>query len=144
MRLRVGKHRVSIARIYAVITLALIPACAAQIERPKIVLTSTSHAPQVAPLKPVPFPIYHPAIEFDHPYKGELTIVTAQSAEDLQKACRNLPAALGCSERWATRCTITLAPDSIIKAYGWTKEAVIRHETAHCNGWHVDHRGWRR
>ena len=80
--------------IYAVITLALIPACA-QIERPKIVLTSTSHAPQVAPLKPVPFPIYHPAIEFDHPYKGELTIVTAQSAEDLQKACRNYRPLLG-------------------------------------------------
>lgn len=117
-----------------------------------LALPAGAAAQQVAAIKPAaikptdikPFPIYYPAPEFDHPYKGELTIVTAQSAEELQKACRNVPAALGCSERWPTKCLITLAPDSIIKAHGWTMEAVIRHETAHCNGWHVDHRGWRR
>ena len=119
--------------ILPVITLAL-----------KIALASPPQ--QVATVKPAPikpFPIYYPPAEFDRPYGGELTIVTAQSAAEVQKACRDVPAVLGCSERFATRCTITLAPDSVLKAVGWTREAIIRHETAHCNGWHADHRGWR-
>ena len=83
-----------------------------------LALPAGAAAQQVAAIKPAaikptdikPFPIYYPAPEFDHPYKGELTIVTAQSAEELQKACRNVPAALGCSNDGRPNASLPLPP----------------------------------
>jgi hypothetical protein len=33
--------------------------------------------------------------------------------------------------------------EKTIEAGGWTKELLLRHETAHCNGWPGDHPGKR-
>ena len=112
-----------------------------------IALTSGSWAQQVAAIKPTavePFPIYYPAVEFDRPHLGTLMMTIAKDAADLLTACgEDSKAALGCSMRFPKWCLIILAPDDVIKSYGWTSQAVIRHEMAHCNGWPADHRGWR-
>jgi hypothetical protein len=108
-------------------------------------LTFPSQAKQVAAIKPPaikPLPIYYPPAEFDRPYTKTLTIIDAKDADEVKKARGNVPATMGCSLRWADRCTIVLAPESIMKSYGWTEEHVLRHGIAHCNGWHGDHRGW--
>ena len=113
-----------------------------------LAVATVSFAQQAAAVKPAkiePFPIFYPPVEFDHRYSGTLVTTVAKSAEEVGQECSIVLEALGCSIRAAMGgCWIILAPEDIIKAHGWTREAVIRHEVAHCNGWHADHRGWRR
>jgi hypothetical protein len=88
-----------------------------------------------------------PPPEFDHPYKGDLTIVDALDQKQVRAKCPSakftLGVALGCAHRGATYCWIYLAPKVDMKAAGFPRDLILRHEIAHCNGWPGDHRGAR-
>jgi hypothetical protein len=84
---------------------------------------------------------YLPPEEFDHEYKGELKIVRG-TEQDLRKACPNTfkPGnhAIGCTYRFlgGASCTIYIVNDNVLQSINWDIEIVLRHERAHCNGWH--------
>jgi hypothetical protein len=84
--------------------------------------------------------------EYDHQYDGELVIVDANQ-QLVRDKCPNakytLGVALGCAHRGATYCWIYLAPKVDMKAAGFPRDLILRHEIAHCNGWPGDHRGAR-
>jgi hypothetical protein len=88
-----------------------------------------------------------PPVEYDHPYTGELTLRRAKSQAEIRSICPtvsfNLGVATACSIRRANSCMIAMAPDDEIRKTGMTPEIVLRHETAHCNGWGPDHKGAR-
>ena len=91
--------------------------------------------------------------EYDHPYTGigigKLEIVYARAKTKCvgcAPAARSPRAgAFGCAHSEYTGyrggCRIIVAPEADMKAVGLWTELVIRHETAHCNGWPGDHRG---
>lgn len=85
-----------------------------------------------------------PPAEYDHAYPGELIVVQSEAAV---KRCPEGPFAfkpvLGCSFRREDRCLVILAPDDMIRRYGWTTAIVKRHEIGHCNGWPANHPGAR-
>jgi hypothetical protein len=88
-----------------------------------------------------------PPKDFDHPYRapGKVIVVPARDQDHVRELCPKAVfpgAALGCAKLTSTwDCQIVLADDSVIKAAGFPPELVRRHEIAHCNGWHADHRG---
>jgi hypothetical protein len=96
---------------------------------------------------PKPKPTILPPVEFDYPYTGKhLTIETVATREELKPICGNAFTkwTLACAFSYGnTFCRIVIVEESIIKAYGWTKELVMRHEMGHCNGWPKDHPGER-
>ena len=112
-----------------------------------ITATGMSHAappPDVvtgAGIKPLA--LFYPPKEFDHPYAGTLIITPAVNIEEVHRYCLPTPAALGCARIGRDTCEVIVAPEIQLKAFGWTTADVIRHETAHCNGWPGDHRGRR-
>lgn len=87
-----------------------------------------------------------PPARYDHPYPGRLTIHKIPQPQ-LKAACNALftrhdvpDKAIGdmrgCSAQRANRCEI-IAVDRTYK--GATPQAVVRHETGHCNGWPSNH-----
>jgi hypothetical protein len=84
---------------------------------------------------------YLPPQEFDHEYKGELTIRRG-TQDDLRAACPNTfkPGnyAIGCTYRQlgGASCLIYIVNDNVLQSINWDIEIVLRHERAHCNGWH--------
>src|SRR5262245_2686609 len=84
---------------------------------------------------------YLPPEEFDHEFKGELKVVRGTQAQ-LREACPgtfNLGwNAIGCAipSLGGTVCTIYILNDQGLQSIGWEGEVVLRHERAHCNGWH--------
>ena len=87
-----------------------------------------------------------PPKEFDRPYSGDLTVVTAHSQDELKEFCGSAykpGLTLGCARPGHTSCRIIMAPEQIIIAGGWTKALMLRHEIGHCNGWGADHAGQR-
>jgi hypothetical protein len=88
-----------------------------------------------------------PPKEFDHPFTmaGKVIVVTARDQNHVRELCPGTKftgAALGCARLTPTwDCKIVVAADDVIKAAGFPPELVKRHEIAHCNGWHADHRG---
>src|SRR5262249_55344371 len=86
---------------------------------------------------------YLPPEEFDYEYKGELTIKRG-TQDELRKACPNTfrpnASAIGCTSRSfaGAACVIWIVNDQTLQAIGWDIEIVLRHERAHCNGWHHD------
>lgn len=87
-----------------------------------------------------------PPVEYDKPYKGKLTVETVPDQETLARFCgaAYVPGkTLGCASHDATSCRVLLVPDEIIKARGWTRALMLRHELGHCNGWPGDHPGQR-
>jgi hypothetical protein len=102
--------------------------------------TQSTSAAAVAGERIVPPP------EYDHPFAGELTVFTARNQDEVRAACPRTQfppmGALGCAPYIRPgRCHIVLAPDADIIKVGFPPELVRRHEIAHCNGWHADHRG---
>jgi hypothetical protein len=88
-------------------------------------------------------PLHLPPVKYDKPYTGKLTIERV-TIEQLLARCTNANVrSLGCAFRSAADCLILLVDDASIKAAGWTYELMLRHETAHCNGWPASHPGIR-
>ena len=80
-----------------------------------------------------------PPPEYDHPFKGELTVKRG-TQNDLRTACPNTfrPGnnALGCAKLvFDTICIIYMLNDVGLQMTGWDYEIVLRHERGHCNGW---------
>ena len=81
-----------------------------------------------------------PPPEFDHVFKGELTVKRG-TQNDLRSACPNSfdPSrpALGCAKRLLDGqiCVVYILNDIGLQMTGWDYEIVLRHEVAHCNGW---------
>jgi hypothetical protein len=87
-----------------------------------------------------------PPVEYDHPYKGKLTVETVATRAQLQGVCAAAQAwSLACAFPSAdfSSCRIVIVDDKIIREMGWWREAIMRHEIGHCNGWGSDHRGQR-
>jgi len=116
-----------------------------------LIASSCASAATAAPLPRKPTSIA-PA-EYDRAYKGgKLTIVTVATRAELLAACPSLtsPTLLACSRHHPgyggadAYCRITILQDSVLKARGYSRELVLRHEYGHCNGWSADHPGARR
>ena len=77
------------------------------------------------------------------PYPGKLTIIRGRSEDEVQALCPrsfgNI-GKLGCLQNQdRDSCTLVIASDEVIKSWGFPLELVLRHETAHCNGWGQNH-----
>lgn len=89
-----------------------------------------------------------PPTQYDHPFKGDL-IVIRTSMRHVREICPPFqpgipPVACATHDNPATWCRITLAHDEDFQAVGWNDpQQILRHETAHCNGWPADHPGAR-
>jgi|EndMetStandDraft_2_1072991.scaffolds.fasta_scaffold124728_1 hypothetical protein len=120
-------------------TAALLVLSTACLAEPNITILKT--VPTVTAPRP---PLHLPPVIYDHPYKGKLTIETV-TREELMTQCAGVATTttLGCASWRGDRCHIRLLADEIIKAAGWTRELMLRHEIAHCNGWPADHPGKR-
>lgn len=92
-------------------------------------------------------PTWNPPARFDSPYRGEL-LVRRIPQRDVAEACRILfmlysvhaKASMeqrGCSIVTSSNSCLIVTVDKTFK--GATPEAVLRHETGHCNGWPADH-----
>ena len=87
-----------------------------------------------------------PPLEYDHPYKGKLTVERSTSQVEIRLNCPYSPFRylLGCAKSPAEgECYILMWDDESLKKLRMPPEVVLRHETAHCNGWPADHRGGR-
>jgi len=86
---------------------------------------------------------YLPPPEFDREYKGELKVIRGSQGE-LRAACPNSfkPGnnAIGCAHlpREGFPCVIYILNDIGLQSINMDYEVVVRHERAHCNGWHHD------
>jgi hypothetical protein len=102
--------------------------------------------PPPAPERPKPTPAMMPILprialppaEYDHEYKGKLTVLKEDNYVS------DVPNAVACSFRTydsasgeTISCLIMLGPET------WEDERAMRHEMAHCNGWTGDHPGAR-
>src|SRR5262245_61905275 len=85
-----------------------------------------------------------PPLEYDHPYKSKLNVVTAGAAV-MRRACprSSMPITLACSYAEKDECLIIMLEDNLIVRSGWTPEIVYRHERGHCLFWPGDHKGAR-
>ena len=85
-----------------------------------------------------------PPVEYDKPYEGNLVVQEVATIEELIATC-GVPRkwALGCATLTSWGCHVYLVPESLMKKYGWWREAMMRHELGHCNGWPGDHPGQR-
>ena len=84
-----------------------------------------------------------PPVEFDHPYPGKLTVEVVTRAQLLATCSSAFASSLGCAFPGKDRCHIKLLDEESMRAVGWTVEAMMRHERAHCNGWPQSHPGRR-
>jgi hypothetical protein len=89
----------------------------------------------VAPLK-----VALPPAEFDHEYKGKLTVLKEDNYVFIRYVCSDTVNVVACSFRTydsasgeTLSCLIMLGPDV------WDDERVMAHERGHCNGWTNDH-----
>jgi hypothetical protein len=72
-----------------------------------------------------------PPVRFDHPFAGEMVIIEVEP-EDIWHYCsRGVACAV---ETTPTECKVVFN-----KAFARWKSAILRHETAHCNGWSAAH-----
>jgi hypothetical protein len=98
--------------------------------------------PVIMPL--IPFPVPLPPPEFDHEYKGRLTIAKLDNYRLIRAVCEDNPDAIACSFRIYD--STTGAPISCLIMLGpmtHDDERVLRHELGHCNGWTNEHEGAR-
>jgi hypothetical protein len=102
------------------------------------------------PARPAPTPVTMPLHvplpppEFDHEYKGRLTIAKLDNYRLIRAVCEDNPDAIACSFRIYD--STTGAPISCLIMLGpmtHDDERVLRHELGHCNGWTNEHEGAR-
>jgi hypothetical protein len=92
-----------------------------------------------------------PPDEFDHLVVGVVTVIQHDTEAALRAVCGLNPEGtlVGCAVRTIyggapdETCRIHLGPEQAILAGGLTRNLVLRHEAAHCNGWGGDHAGIR-
>jgi hypothetical protein len=86
-----------------------------------------------------------PPPEYDKPYTGKLTIERSEYQHVVRQNCpySPFPILLGCAKTFPAenRCWIMMMDDEFMKKKRIDSAIVLRHETAHCNGWPSDHRG---
>jgi hypothetical protein len=85
-----------------------------------------------------------PPEQYDHPYTGEIFLTRKDSTDDVRRLCK-LPTSMGAGLLVPLQ-QLVLDHHSLpmmLEAAGFTQEVVMRHETAHCNGWPKDHPGTR-
>jgi hypothetical protein len=94
--------------------------------------------PATVPMMPAR--VMLPPPEFDHEYKGRLTILKEPDYSLVQYVCKDVPNAIACNFRTfdsisgaTISCLIMLGPLAHENA------EVLRHEMGHCNGWPGDH-----
>ena len=92
--------------------------------------------------------LHLPPIEYDKPFVGTVIENAAKDMDDMANLCGVDPEAggklLGCARKFThptgeRRCYIYIMPDSYLKQFAVTYDAVRRHEIAHCNGWPGSH-----
>ena len=84
-----------------------------------------------------------PPVEYDKPYPGQLTVEEVTSAQLRTRCVSATQSSLGCAFPGKDKCHILLVSEASMRAVGWTVEAMLRHERAHCNGWPQSHPGRR-
>jgi hypothetical protein len=92
--------------------------------------------------------ILPPAV-YDKPFPGRVIENTAVDMDDMAGLCSPNPKAgiaMGCSIHFddsltgkPRACYVYFAPDWYLQRFSVTREAVRRHEIAHCNGWPQSH-----
>jgi hypothetical protein len=107
----------------------------------KTTVTEEPPTPSTQPVLRMPPPsrgAILPPAEYDHEYTGKLDIVKVLDGEQVRAMCpdafRNGGYPIACAQVRPNSCTIIITPEEIIKRHGYTLEAVLRHERAHCNG----------
>src|SRR5262249_61142038 len=87
---------------------------------------------------PLPRGAILPPADYDHEYTGKLDIVKVQDGEQVRALCPdafpNGGYPIACAQVRSNSSTIVITPEEIIKRHGYTLEAVLRYERAHCNG----------
>ena len=95
-------------------------------------------------------PTYYlaPPARYDHPYKGDLTVMVVGDQASVRRMCYDVTfepevGAVACSRfnDSYTWCDIFIADGATLKQTGWPRSLIMRHEIAHCNGWGADHEG---
>ncbi len=85
-------------------------------------------------------PTWNPPARFDHPYSGRLIVHRLPQAQIVDVCTKVLGIRSfnrhGCSSYKGNRCEVWIVDKTYMQA---TPEAVLRHETGHCNGWPADH-----
>jgi hypothetical protein len=86
-----------------------------------------------------------PPPEYDHPYKGKITIQRFSDQKVLRAQCSPspFPYLLGCAREAMGVCYIAMADDELLDKLNFPAEIVLRHERAHCNLWPNHHPGGR-
>lgn len=84
-----------------------------------------------------------PPPEYDHEYKGTMTVTRVANQAAVQAACALASPTLGCAKiyRYTDACDVFIAADEVLEAYGLSYDVVFRHERAHCNGFRHDESG---
>jgi hypothetical protein len=82
-----------------------------------------------------------PPTEYDHPYKGKLTVTVMEDDTTIFENCRI--SLIACAKRREGNCTIFVRDAQYIKRRGYDPDWVMRHEIGHCNGWPASHAGAR-
>jgi hypothetical protein len=90
-----------------------------------------------------PFAAVLPPAEFDHQFRGTLTVKRLPDGEALAAACRTKER-FACTFPKGASCVIYMRSDADIRDARWSPQIVLRHEIGHCNGWGKDHAGARR
>lgn len=134
--------------MFSLFVLAVVAISAARAEPSIAILPVKPNPNLIAPEVCTQYCILPPK-QYDHPYKGKLTVETVRSQDDLREACGGSyrpGLTLGCARRSydGSSCHIYLVPEEIIVARRWTRELMLRHEIGHCNGWSASHEGQRR
>jgi hypothetical protein len=136
------------AILFALAVLVIILGCA-QAQRDRLIKPTWNEFPPEPIYKPKPLTPerieylrrmnYLPPEEFDHEFKGELKIVRG-SQQQLREYCPGSFKpnwnAVGCAKPYGPSCIIYIVNDQTLQMIGWDVELVLRHERAHCNGWH--------
>ena len=79
-----------------------------------------------------------PPAEFDHEFDGAV-VITRVDEQGIKKQC---PTTLtGCAFLWRQTCYMWIVCDDILNYQRYSYDVVLRHEIAHCNGWHHDQNG---
>jgi hypothetical protein len=84
-----------------------------------------------------------PPEEYDHPYKGKVTIQVFSDQKLMREKCpySPFPYLLGCARAAMEVCWIAIADEELLNKLKYPAEIIIRHERAHCNGWPQHHPG---
>ena len=75
-----------------------------------------------------------PPPQYDYEYGGHI-VLTRGTQASTKTECRGA-SDVGCAIRVsAETCFVWIANDDVLERKGYSYRMVLRHETAHCNGW---------